>query len=318
MDRNYVSRYGKTLRRMSRFILVVFTVYSLAGVTAFLPAPYGAVALALQTVPAKVDQKTGVSVFSNDKAAIDESNLAEGYVIIKYTGGKSIPIKVQITKKGGTGYTYNLNNKGTAEIFPLSEGDGEYTINVFENVSGSKYALAYGHTAQLKLRSGFLPFMYPNQYVSYTSGSQAVKQAGTLVTGKGTDLEKLDAIYHYVVSNLTYDYALAKNAPTGYVPNIDSVMSSKKGICFDYASLTSAMLRSQNIPSKLVIGYAGSAYHAWINVFIENVGWVDKAFYFDGDKFTLMDPTFASSGKSSPDIMKYIGDGKNYTVKTVH
>jgi hypothetical protein len=64
-----------------------------------------------------------------------------------------------------------------------------------------------------------------------------------------------------------------------------------------------------------VIGYAGTAYHAWVNVFIESVGWIDKAIYFDGEKFSLMDPTFASSSKSSPDIYKFIGEGSNYKVK---
>jgi hypothetical protein len=31
-----------------------------------------------------------------------------------------------------------------------------------------------------------------------------------------------------------------------------------------------------------------------------------------------MDPTFASSGNQSESIMKYIGDGSNYTVKYLY
>ncbi|MDR2355486.1 MAG: transglutaminase-like domain-containing protein [Clostridiales Family XIII bacterium] len=277
----------------------------------------GGAVYAAQKIPAKAEQKAGISgsVFSNDKASIDASNAGEGYVILKYTGGKSVPIKVQITKKGGENYTYNLKSDGTGEVFPLSVGDGDYTINVFENVSGSKYALAFGKTINVKLRHPFLPFMYSNQYVKFSSSSEAAKLAASLVAGKSTDLEKLDAIYQYVVKNFTYDKELAKNAPTGYVPNVDAVLKSKKGICFDYAAVMSAMLRSQNIPCKLVIGYAGTAYHAWVNVFIESVGWIDKAIYFDGDKFSLMDPTFASSSKSSPDIYEFIGNGSNYKVK---
>jgi hypothetical protein len=311
-----------TLKRRSfrRITAIVFTLVSLLCFTAVTPAFQGiggGAAYAAQKIPAKAEQKTGVSgnVFSNDKGSIDASNMAEGYVLLKYTGGKSIPIKVQITKKGGENYTYNLKSDGTVEAFPLSVGDGEYTINIFENVSGSKYSLAFGKTISVKLRHPFLPFMYANQYVQYNSGSEVVKQAASVTAGKATDLEKLDAVYQYVVGNFTYDKELAKNAPTGYVPNIDAVLQSKKGICFDYASVMSAMLRSQNIPCKLVIGYAGTAYHAWVNVFIESVGWIDKAIYFDGDKFSLMDPTFASSSKSSPEIYKFIGDGSNYKVK---
>jgi hypothetical protein len=319
---NSIVQKTNSLRRHSvcRVIFVVFTLFSLLGLAVSAPAFQdisGSAVHAAQKIPAKAEQKSGVSgsVFSNDKASIDASNMAEGYVILKYTGGKGVPIKVQITKKGGENYTYNLKNDGTTEIFPLSVGDGDYTINIFENVSGSKYALAFGKTVSVKLRHAFLPFMYPNQYVKFSTSSEAASLAASLTAGKTTDLEKLDAVYQYVVKNFTYDKELAANAPSGYVPNVDAVLKSKKGICFDYAAVMSAMLRSQNIPCKLVIGYAGTAYHAWVNVFIESVGWIDKAIYFDGEKFSLMDPTFASSSSSSPDIYKFIGNGSNYKVK---
>ena len=36
---------------------------------------------------------------------------------------------------------------------------------------------------------------------------------------------------------------------------------------------------------------------------------------FDGHDWKLMDPTFASSGKQSREIMQYIGNGSNYKAK---
>jgi len=66
------------------------------------------------------------------------------------------------------------------------------------------------------------------------------------------------------------------------------------------------------------VGYAGKAYHAWISVWTEDSGWVDGAIFFDGESWQRMDPTFASSGKRSDSIMKYIGDGKNYTEKYLY
>ena len=95
-------------------------------------------------------------------------------------------------------------------------------------------------------------------------------------------------------------------------------MASGKGICFDYAALMAAMLRSQNVPVKLVVGYTGGAYHAWINVYSEKDGWIEGKVYFDGKEWKLMDPTFASSGKSSDNIMAYIGNGSNYTAKYLY
>ena len=80
-------------------------------------------------------------------------------------------------------------------------------------------------------------------------------------------------------------------------------------------ALMTAMLRSQEIPCKLVVGYAGSTYHAWISVWTEENGWIDGAIFFNGKTWQRMDPTFASSANSSEAILKYIGDGSNYTAK---
>ena len=45
------------------------------------------------------------------------------------------------------------------------------------------------------------------------------------------------------------------------------------------------------------------------------VGWIDKAIYFDGQNWTLMDPTFTSTGNRSQSIMQYVTDKTNYTQK---
>lgn len=133
--------------------------------------------------------------------------------------------------------------------------------------------------------------------------------AAELTAGMTDNLEKVKTIYDYVVQNISYDRLLAAKVQSGYLPDIDQVLAKKKGICFDYAALMSAMLRSQEVPTKLVVGYTGSVYHAWINVYSEEEGWIDAAIYFDGQEWKLMDPTFASSNNSSQAIMKYIGNG---------
>ena len=267
------------------------------------------------TLPVKAEPKTGVTVYENKKASVDASNLSEGYVMVRYTGGKQVKIKVLITGENGVTYTYNLNNTGVAETFPLTEGNGRYSIKVYENTTGTKYALAFSTQVDLTLRNVFLPYLYPNQYVNYTADCNTVKKAAELTAGKTSDLDKVSAIYYFVTDNFTYDYDLAKTVQSGYLPNVDQALSTKKGICFDYAAVMASMLRSQNIPCKLVVGYAGTIYHAWIDVYIEGVGWVDKVIYFDGKSWTMMDPTFVSNGKNNPAVLKYVGDGTNYTEK---
>jgi transglutaminase-like putative cysteine protease len=207
---------------------------------------------------------------------------------------------------------------GKWEVFPLSDGNGSYQVAIYENVTGSKYAAVTSTSFSVQLKNQFAPFTLPNQYVNYADASKAVAKAAELV-GKETDaLKKVELVYGFVVGALTYDYDKAASVQSGYLPVLDRVLANKKGICFDYAALMAGMLRSQGVPCKLVVGYAGNAYHAWISVWSEKTGWVDGAIFFDGTTWQRMDPTFASSGQKSESIMAYIGDGKNYKEKYLY
>lgn len=305
----------KTNYSMSLRMIAIALV--LLGAATFVPAKAEA-AVATQA------QKTGVTVHSNDKVSIDASNLSEGYIIVKYTGGKNVRIKAQVAKKDGSTYSYDINAKGNPEVLPLTEGDGTYSIGVFENVTESKYAQAYAVSLEVKLRDPLLPFLYANQYVNFTVGSSVDKQAKAVIEDyqkknptDTSDKGKLAAIYYYVTQNLTYDTDLAQNVQPGYLPNVDDVLARKKGICFDYAALMSSMLRLQGIPSKLCIGYAGKVYHAWINVYADDE-WLIDAIHFDGKKWTLMDPTFVSTSNNPNAVKNFVGSGNNYSQKYVY
>lgn len=262
----------------------------------------------------------GKAVNENSSAVVDYSNAKDGYIMVKWKAGGTAKLKVLI--KGPTAgkgvydsYQYNLRTDGEYEVFPLSDGSGKYTVGVYKNTSGTQYATVLTANIDVKLSDEFAPFIRPSQYVSYTSGSEAVKKAAEVCAGVTDNLEKVEKVYTYVVNNVTYDKAKAKTVKSGYLPNVDTTLKTKKGICFDYAALMSAMLRSQNVPVKLIVGYTGSVYHAWINVYSEKDGWVEGKIYFDGKQWKLMDPTFASSGKQSDQIMEYIGKGENYSAK---
>jgi transglutaminase-like putative cysteine protease len=94
-----------------------------------------------------------------------------------------------------------------------------------------------------------------------------VRLAASLSSGKSTS-EKVKAVYDWVVSHIDYDFG--KNPQAGYVPDIVDTYNSKDGICYDFAALFAAMLRSQGVPTKLVKGYADnvSGYHAWNEVYV--------------------------------------------------
>lgn len=256
---------------------------------------------------------SGTVTYGNSKVGIDASNTSCGYVMVKYMGSVG-KIKVQITK-GGLTYTYDLNARNAYEVFPLSEGNGSYSVKVFENVQGNQYSQAFSQDINVSIANPFDPFLYPNQYVNFSAASAAVQKGAEIAAGAGDAIGVVNSIYSYVVGNTTYDTAKAQTVQSGYLPNVDQVLASRTGICFDYAALMVSMLRSQDIPAKLVVGYTGSAYHAWVNVYIDGIGWVDNYIYFDGQNWSLMDPTFASSGGQSEEIKQYIGNGANYQQK---
>ena len=276
-----------------------------AGANAFVPAGAEA-AVPYPSAP-------GTAVKKNASVVIDYSNAKDGYVMIKWTGEK-VKAAVQVTGPNNPEkYTYYLRTDGNYDVLPLSDGNGTYKFVVCKNVSGTKYASARSMSVNVELEDGLAPFLRPNQYVSYTEDSQAVKKARELVKDEKDALGKVRAVYNWVVTNLSYDYDKARTVQSGYLPDVDKVMEEKKGICFDYAALMSAMLRSQGVPVKMVFGYTGEgAYHAWINVWSEESGWMDSVIYFDGNAWKLMDPTFASTGKQSKSVMEYIGNPANY------
>lgn len=255
----------------------------------------------------------GVTVYQNDFASIDASNTSQGYVMVKYNGTNE-KVKLQITCPDQSCYTYLISDRGAYDTFPLTAGNGSYALQVLENVAGDTYTVSLAQSINVSIEDEFLPFLYPNQYVNFHTDSKAVSKGSDLAKDTYSDLDVVQNIYNYVIKNISYDTEKAQNVSYGYVPDIDDTLSSKKGICFDYAALMTSMLRSQNIPTKLEVGYSGDAYHAWISTYIDDKGWVDDIIQFNGDTWQIMDPTLVATNDSAA-VKKYVGDGSHYIVK---
>ncbi len=253
----------------------------------------------------------GTEAFEGKASVIDVSNTSDGYIMVKYTGDKQ-KIKMQLTKAGGTTYTYDLFPDNQYDAFPLSDGDGAYTITINENISGTSYAQVDTAQFNVTITDPLSPYVRPNQYVEYAAGDSAVTKGETLAKAANSDLDVVTYVYDYVTGNIEYDYDFAATVSQFYIPDNTTTMSTGKGICFDYAVLMTSMLRSQGIPTQLVLGYAGEAYHAWISVYTPETGWIHDIIQFDGKNWVRMDPTFASTGGDNPEVSRYVGDGKNY------
>lgn len=260
-----------------------------------------------------VPEAPGKKTLGTSPLVLDISDTDQGY-LTAVSDSTDQMMNVQLTAEDGVVYSYFIS-PGESAVIPFSSGSSTYQVSCYQQISDSQYAALYADTLEIKLANEFLPFLYPNQYVNFTPDSEASKLALSMVSEDTSDIDALQTIYNYVVSHVTYDYDLADTVASGYLPDVDETLQTGKGICFDYAALTTAMLRSCDIPCKLQIGYAGDIKHAWINVYIRSRGWVDKAVEFSGDSWSRMDPTFDSNSEDKDSIQEYIGDNNNYTVQ---
>ena len=253
----------------------------------------------------------------NKLAVIDYSNYKDGYIMVNYLGDCG---KVKLLLTGPDGITNKYDIKKGLAAFPLTAGDGKYEISVCENISGTKYSVAYANTLKLDGISEFGPYLHPNQYVYYNKDCKVITKGANLAAYCNTDLEVVTNVYDFITQNIVYDYDKANTVASGYISNVDEILESGTGICLDYSAVMTSMLRSQSIPTRLEVGYVGTdnpVYHAWISVYIEEVGWLNGIIQFNGYEWSLVDPTFGASTDPKT-LKKYIGDGSNYEISHVY
>lgn len=236
-------------------------------------------------------QQSGTNVLTSKSLVVDASNASQGYIMAHGDAGNK-RLKLRVTQ-GQYKLTYDLNTTGEYETFPLQLGDGSYTVELFENVSGKKYSAEGKVSVDVKLDDPYAPFLGPNQYVNYTQDTEAVKTSYELCEGMTDEQEIFETIRSYIKTNYLYDYVKAATVKSGTLPDIDGCYETKMGICQDLAALAACMLRVQGVPTRLMVGYTGKMYHAW-NIVIIN-----------GEE-VLYDPTLELSA---------IESGQTYTVE---
>ena len=233
---------------------------------------------------------------------IDASHTDQGYIMVKTLSTDHRRLKLKIMKDGEE-YPYDIDRDGEYITYPLTQGSGQYELRGYENIEGTRYAVLFKHTLDVQLAEETLPYLYPNQIVNYTPQSASVLKSFDLTQTCGTELERVLTIYNYVVTHVSYDWDKVEKVKDQYVlPIVDETLAEGKGICFDYAALMSAMLRVQQIPTRLITGYVDEGYHAWVEVYVRGAGWINPEIYFEKETWTRMDPTYASTQ------MKYKGE----------
>ena len=262
-----------------------------------------------------VASSPGILVESNDRAVIDFSFKHDGYVTVEFFGDSDRMLAVLITGPSGSVYVFELI-QGERDIFPLSEGDGEYTVGVYEHLEDDEFGQVLIVTIDVELIDDIAPFIRANQYVDFCENSRVVEVVNGLTMESDSFFSAVGSILNYVTESIEYNYELAENAEHWYLPDLDSIIDQGEGFCFDIAALMVAMLRSRGIPAKLVVGNyidieGRYMYHAWVSVYAEEDGWIGGNIEITGGTWNIIEPTFiARLGMS--EALQLVGDGSNY------
>ncbi|MDO4807014.1 MAG: transglutaminase-like domain-containing protein [Coriobacteriales bacterium] len=251
---------------------------------------------------------------SQNDGSIDTSSVNDGVVLAQAKSKSRLKFVVAC---GDMSYNYDLPGDGTPIACPINMGDGAYEFAIMRNVGGNDYVQTTSASAKVKLSSEFAPFLQPNLFCDYADDSACVQKSKELTADAQNVGDAVRAVCTYITDNVVYDTDKAESLGkvTGYVPNPDETFATNKGICFDYASLGAAMLRSIGIPTKIVTGYVSpnDLYHAWIMIYIDG-SWTSAKFEVDPLSWSRIDLTFGTDSGSE----ELVGNGKTYTDRYVY
>jgi len=199
---------------------------------------------------------------------INTDKVTLGLVQVQYTGDLAKPVKVMVDANGDKDvYSIRNNNPG---YVPLQKGQGTYTISVLQQIEGTKYKPL--KSASVNVGDVDINKMYtsPSLLVNFDGTMKAIQGYAAMTKDKATD-DRISVLYKDIVKNYSYDFDKAKNLPGDYVPVIDDMYASKKGICYDYSVLFASLLRDNGIPTKVIMGYAPEItdYHAWNEIYMD-------------------------------------------------
>ncbi len=209
----------------------------------------------------------GTNVKRNGELTIDCSHMDQGYIMVKgKTTNKKLKVRV---KTADSSLNYDLNSDGIYETFPLQFGSGKYQVALYRNASGKKYSEEGKIGLNVKMDDPNICFLYPNQYVNYNEKTACVIEADSICAGMTDQAEIYKTVCDYIKGHFVYDFVKSVSVKAGVLPDIDGCWQKHMGICQDLSAVTIAMLRSQGIPARLMIGTLGAnTYHAWVTAVV--------------------------------------------------
>lgn len=202
---------------------------------------------------------------------INKNAYAIGYVpmngSINISGLNPLFVQKIMVEKDNQRLYYNIT--GADEIIPAQLGTGKYQISLLRHNVGNNYHVLLNNS--VVVTSVEEVFLNSSQPVYWNEDDSFISFGRELTLGKETELDKVRAVYDYIVRNIAYDNDKIDGLNKSYIPDSEKTLKIKSGICYDYAALFAGILRSQEIPTKLVKGFKKdlNEYHAWNEVYIK-------------------------------------------------
>lgn len=207
----------------------------------------------------------------------------EGKIYANYDGNYSL---IEIEKDTYSNQYIISGDK--REIIALPYGGGTYRIKLFElNNEQGEGVLIVERYIEIGIGDILNPFKGVSYYTDYENSVDILNEFIEDLGIHRKDYNNIDdfvyRVYQNILENIEYDKELkqlimSKEIKT-YRPNIDKTVNDKKGICVDKSSLMASILRLEEVPARIVMGYTiDGEYHAWVEA------------YYDGE-WKSFDPT---------------------------
>ena len=259
-------------------------------------------------------------VYSNKFVSINTNTASEGYIIVEnfderaYNLGVYISTNVINDLDNNSCYTWISDMEGKSSIkVPLTYGVTEYNITVVTSMtyeptgtecSSKKAVLTFKPTTVSETG----PFLFSAGEVIYDENMMFIKKAEEIAATCSNDFEKVEKIQAWITSYISYKKE--EDTPmVVYQCDLEKIYNRKTGVCYDYAVVLAAMLRSQGIPCRLVFGYYDGAGHVWTEVYVNSDG-VHAAdnVYLEGKKWSRVEATLSGANGSK----EFINESDKY------
>ena len=241
----------------------------------------------VQPTPEPTPAPTSTPV-PKEEITLNQDNLNNGVIGLSYNRQSDSKFVVSITHDGKDVW-YDLFPLITG-YFALNDGNGIYKIRIAREINNTgSYAVIFSESINLDLSDNILVYKTSITEVFWTEQMAAIVFAYNRTKSQTYQWDIVVSLYEYMVTQYRYDYdkvAIVVGMDPGYIPDIEVVFHDTKLICHDYAVLFASMLRSLDIPTKLIKGYCENTkgYHAWNEVYNPDTG-----------KWVVMDLTYDAS-----------------------